>query len=295
MMQTMTSDLFDLGDVRLVAEAAGSPGDPPVILLHGGGQTRHAWHRAVTEMGSRGFHATAIDMRGHGDSSWAPDGNYSLDRLGDDIEAILGVFARPAALVGASIGGLSALLAIAERNIEVTALVLVDVATRFLSRGADQIAGFMTANPDGFASLEEASAVIAAYLPDRPPPSDISGLQKNLRQGSDGRWRWHWDPQFMFGPHQPRASEHTDRLDQAVLRLGDRGVPILLIRGARSELVAPEAVEYFMTLAPQTRHIDVADAGHMVAGDRNDQFGEHVISFLQQALLESNHSGSSVK
>jgi non-heme chloroperoxidase len=281
---TTTSIPLQLREVSLVAEAAGSPEAPPVVLLHGGGQTRHAWHWAVTELAQEGFYALAYDMRGHGDSTWAPDGDYSLDRLGDDIAGIVDALPRPAALVGASIGGASALLAVAERDIDVTALVLVDVATRFLPSGADQINGFMTAHPDGFASLEEASAVISAYRPGRPPPSDLSGLRKNLRLGSDGRWRWHWDPQFMFGEHKPSASQHTDRLDRAVVRLGERGVPILLVRGARSELVAPEAVDYFMTLAPHTRHVDVAEAGHMVAGDRNDKFSDAVITFLKEAV-----------
>jgi pimeloyl-ACP methyl ester carboxylesterase len=171
---------------------------------------------------------------------------------------------------------------------------LVDIATRFLDRGANQINGFMTANPDGFATLEEAAEVIASYLPERPAPSNLSGLRKNLRQGSDGRWRWHWDPQFMFGEHKPSASEHTDRLDRAVKELGGREVPILLIRGERSELIAPEAIEHFKKLAPHTRHIDVAEAGHMVAGDRNDKFSEAVISFLNEVVLgEQRHRSSS--
>jgi len=286
-MSTETTTLpFDIGQLRLVAEAAGSPEDPPVVLLHGGGQTRHAWRWAVVELAKNGFYALAYDMRGHGDSAWASDGNYSLDRLCDDVGGILASLDRPAALVGASVGGATALLTAAERNVDITALVLVDIATRFAPRGANQISGFMTAYPEGFSSLEEASGVIAAYLPERPPRRDLSGLRKNLRLGSDGRWRWHWDPKFMFGEHQPRVSLQTERLDRSVVGLGDRGVPILLVRGERSELILPEAIDHFKSLAPAARHVDVSGAGHMVAGDQNDKFGEAIISFLRETVLQ---------
>jgi len=97
--------------------------------------------------------------------------------------------------------------------------------------------------------------VISAYLPGRPRPatSPVSARICDWDRMDAGAGTGILS--FMFGEHKPSASQHTDRLDRAVVRLGERGVPILLVRGARSELVAPEAVDYFMTLAPHTRHV----------------------------------------
>jgi non-heme chloroperoxidase len=232
-----------------------------------------------------GWRAWSLDLRGHGDSDWAPDGNYSIDAFGADIKALSATLPRPPILVGASLGGLSSLLAIAESDVQedtARGLVLVDVAHRLETVGRDRIGSFMTGNLDGFASLEEAADVIAAYNPNRPRPKDLSGLAKNLRQRDDGRWVWHWDPAFVqgrFGSADETRAEETGwgRLDSAVDNLR---VPTLLVRGRSSDLLSEEGVQDFMARAPHAEFADVAGAGHMVAGDRNEVFNRAVLDFL---------------
>ena len=283
----MSRTLQGSGGIQLAADVGGPTNGPTVVLLHGGGQTRHSWHGTWKVLADAGWHAVSLDLRGHGDSEWDPEGDYSLDAFADDARAVAESMPEPPVMVGASLGGLSALVAIAESEPQTDvarALVLVDVANRLEDGGRDRIGAFMTANLDGFASLEEAADAIAAYNPHRPRPRDLGGLSKNLRRREDGRWYWHWDPAFVIGKFgsadETRASVvQPNRLDRAAETID---VPVLLVRGRRSDLLSTEGVEDFMSRAPHTEFVDVAGAGHMVAGDRNEVFNNAILRFLDR-------------
>jgi len=266
------------GGLELVADAHGDPSAPPVLLLHGGGQTRRAWGGTAAALAARGFHAVALDLRGHGESDWAPDGDYTVDAFAADVRAVAARLGGRPALIGASLGGLAALIAEGEAATPgASAVVLVDITPRVQPEGVDRIVTFMTGHPDGFATLEEAAEAVAAYVPHRPRPKDVAGLRKNLRLGADGRYRWHWDPRLMTGERRIGASRDPERLDRAARGLR---VPTLLVRGRMSDVVAEEDARHFLALAPDARYVDVSDAGHMVAGDRNDPFTAAVVEFL---------------
>ncbi len=283
----MSRTLQGSGGIQLAADVGGPTNGPTVVLLHGGGQTRHSWHGTWKVLADAGWHAVSLDLRGHGDSEWDPEGDYSLDAFAADARAVAESMPEPPVMVGASLGGLSALVAIAESEPQTDvarALVLVDVANRLEDGGRDRIGAFMTANLDGFASLEEAADAIAAYNPHRPRPRDLGGLSKNLRRREDGRWYWHWDPAFVIGKFgsadETRASVvQPNRLDRAAETIE---VPVLLVRGRRSDLLSTEGVEDFMSRAPHTEFVDVAGAGHMVAGDRNEVFNNAILRFLDR-------------
>jgi pimeloyl-ACP methyl ester carboxylesterase len=271
---------------RIVADEAGDPAGPPVVLLHGGGQTRHSWGTTLGAVASRGWRAYAIDLRGHGESDWAADGDYTLDAFAGDVLAISRALEQRPALVGASLGGIASLAAIGEHTEEsvARALVLVDVAPRIEEQGRMRIGLFMMEHMEsGFASLDEVADAIQAYNPHRPRPSDLGGLQKNLRRGEDGRWYWHWDPAFIGGrlgsPDETRSSiVDPERLGRAARALT---VPTLLVRGRVSDLLSEEGAQELLEMVPHARLVDVAGAGHMVAGDRNDLFNDAVVQFLE--------------
>ncbi len=273
---------------RRLAPTWHSQGQAVALLLHGGGQTRHAWDGTARALAVTGWQSVALDQRGHGDSAWIEDGAYSFADFGADalvvgraITAETGV--KPVA-VGASLGGLASLLALAESVSDpvFSALVLVDIVPQMDPRGVDHIKGFMRAHAaEGFASVEAAADAIAAYLPHRPRPRSLAGLSKNLRLQADGRFRWHWDPRFLDGP-RPVAADWdimAGKLD-AVTRA--MPVPSLLVRGASSELVTEAAAEAFLALSPTTQYANISEARHMVAGDKNDAFAEAVVGFLAQ-------------
>ena len=283
-------DLEGFNGIRLAADVAGDPNGPTVVLLHGGGQTRHAWGTTLEVLAGQGWHAHTVDLRGHGESDWAADADYSIEAFAADVVAIANTFDEPPALVGASLGGISALAAIGEydggpaRDQLARALVLVDVAPRMEDDGRRRIGAFMTAHlVDGFASLDEVADAISRYNPHRPRPSDYSGLRKNLRQRADGRWFWHWDPAFVSGKFgsddETRSLADPSRLEAAARALT---LPTLLVRGRTSDLLSEEGAREFLLLAPHAELADVAGAGHMVAGDRNDLFNDVVVRFLER-------------
>jgi pimeloyl-ACP methyl ester carboxylesterase len=272
--------------VTLAADVYGPADGAPVILLHGGGQTRHAWGNTAEVLAEHGRRAFTVDLRGHGDSQWAPDGKYSLDAFAADLRSVIATLGRPPALVGASLGGLTGLVMIGESPTPVArALVLVDVAPRMEVGGVARIRDFMVGRPDGFASLEEVADAIAAYNPHRPRPSNLDGLRKNVRQRADGRWIWHWDPRFMTArdPTTDASADETrslidhDRLERAARAVT---VPTLLVRGRVSDLLSEEGAQELLALVPHAQLANVAGAGHMVAGDRNDLFNDAVVGFL---------------
>ncbi len=269
---------FTVDDLELVADAYGGADGAPVILLHGGGQTRHAWDQTAEALAEAGFRAIAIDARGHGESQWDDRGRYQLEFFARDLMAIVEQQSVPPAIVGASLGGSTAMLAIGTMGLEVSSVVLVDIAPKIEARGVARIFEFMTAHTDGFESLEQAADAVAAYLPHRQRPRDLSGLRKNLRQKDDGRLHWHWDPSFIRAMAERNPSERHD-LSDAARRLT---VPTLLVRGKLSDLLSEEGARHFLELVPHAEYVDVTGAAHMVAGDDNVRFSQAVVSFLEQ-------------
>ncbi|MBI5089779.1 MAG: alpha/beta hydrolase [Actinobacteria bacterium] len=252
-----------------------------MLLLHGGGQTRHSWGGTASVLAEHGFYAVNADLRGHGDSDWDPDGNYTLAMFQRDVEAWCRMLGRPA-VVGASMGGLAALWTEGSRSRDglepaARAVVLVDIAHRSEPEGIQRIIDFMTGRPDGFASIDEAAEAVASYMPHRPRPSSNTGLARNLRLGDDGRYHWHWDPQFISGRAGPHDASDFEQLADHARRLT---MPVLLVRGQMSDVVSEDAAHEFLHLVPHARFVDVGGASHMVAGDRNDVFTDAVVQFL---------------
>ena len=279
---TPTPDRFfdGAGGVRIAADEWGPKDGPLVLLQHGGGQTRHAWKGAGETLGAAGYHALALDARGHGDSSWAPDGVYGQDIMVADLRAVVAQLGkRRPVLMGASMGGGVSLVAIGEDHIDATALVLVDIAHRIETEGTQKIQAFMDQKPDGFVSLEEVADAIASYQPHRTRPKSLDGLAKNVRLAPDGRYRWHWDPQFRTGHRD--LDKREQRLEACASNLA---LPTLLVRGGLSDVLSEAGAEEFLQLCPHSEYVNVTSAGHMVAGDRNDVFATSCIEFLKRTV-----------
>ena len=282
MTESKTIQFSSSENFPLTADVYGDPTHNPILFMHGGGQTRHAWGGAAAVIANRGWYAISIDHRGHGDSGWSPSSSYELDDFVADFFCILEQISRPTVVCGASLGGRTALMALGEGNQNLTsALILVDIAPMTEPEGVARIQQFMRANLDGFECLEQAADAVAAYRKHRSRPKDISGLKKNLRLKDDGRWYWHWDPKYL------ERKDRSDPLDVERVRVATPNitVPTLLIRGGSSDVVSSEGVKDFLYLLPSAQFIDVADAGHMVAGDKNDIFTDAVECFLDDTFL----------
>ena len=268
--------------IHLTADVLGERGSPAVILMHGGGQTRHSWHAASTELARQGYHVINYDARGHGDSDWSPQGEYSLEILAADLKDIIRTLPQPPALVGASMGAATSLFAVGNSPPDlVRAMVLVDFVPEVEREGSERIRSFMNANLGGFATLEEAADAVSRYYPHRPQPRHMSGLMKNLRRRDDGRLYWHWDPRFVTRRERGEPPQFSGKLSDAATRIQ---VPTLLVRGLLSDIVSERGVASLRERLPSLVVLDVAGAAHMVAGDKNDQFNQGVIGFLQQQI-----------
>ncbi len=262
---------------RLAVDVSGPEHAPTVFLLHGGGQTRHSWERAHGALAQAGYRVISVDARGHGESEWIANGDYTLEAQVADLVALINAVGGKPALVGASMGGVNSLVACGQMPDLAAALVLVDVTPKLEAKGTEHIHRFMSGSPNGFASLEEAADAIAAYNPTRPKPKNLNGLSKNLRLRDNGRWYWHWDPKFIQGDRHLKISHIRDTMAIAARQVH---IPTLLVRGKESDVVSMEGVRELQELVPQLEFIDVEGAGHMVAGDRNDMFNSAIIEFL---------------
>jgi pimeloyl-ACP methyl ester carboxylesterase len=265
--------------LQLVADVVGAADAPTLLFMHGSGQTRQSWGAALEEAAKRGYRALSLDLRGHGDSDWSPDGTYTLDSFAADVRQAIEYLGGEPILVGASLGGIIGLLIAAAPPPPVRALVLVDITPRVEMTGAKEVSAFMDSAPNGFGSVEEAADAVSAYLPHRQRPKDTSGLKRNLRL-RDGRYYWHWDPAMLqmgrdakFGGPNP--------LETAARALK---LPTLLIRGGRSRIVSEAGVREFLEMTPQAEFVDICDAHHMVAGDANDAFNQAVFSFVDRQV-----------
>ena len=269
--------------IHLVADVWGDDRDPPVLLMHGGGQTRHAWGNTARVLAGQGWRAVSLDLRGHGDSEWALNADYSFTAYAADCVAVVDQLGRTPVLVGASLGGITAMLAEGGSDRDVsTGLVIVDVTHRTNPAGVQRIRDFMASGVRGFSTLEEAADAIAAYIPHRPKRVNPSGLMKVLRQRRDGRWYWHWDPKLLDHGRTEVPRKEFDKIFEAAM--ANIRVPTLLVRGTLSDVVTDEGVREFLDKIPGAKLVDVGGAAHMVAGDQNDAFSQAVIEFLEHDI-----------
>jgi len=269
---------FPVAEISLAVETRNAGGRPVLLFAHGFGQTRGAWNGAASILAGSGCCCVTFDSRGHGESDRVANGDYHMDQFAGDLARLADAQPQPPILVGASMGGLLGLLLAGEITPSpFQALVLVDITPRWETAGVERILAFMQAHPDGFADYAEAAEQIAGYMPQRRKRKSEEQLRPLLRESADGRLRWHWDPALLSGVvreserYQPRLQEAASRVE----------VPVLLLSGARSDVVSGDTVSEFMQLVPHAQHRALPNATHMVAGDANDAFTREIARFVQ--------------
>ncbi|WP_417622392.1 alpha/beta fold hydrolase [Parasphingorhabdus sp.] len=263
--------------LELAGSAYGDPAAPPVLFFHGGGQSRNAWLGSARKVAEAGYYGISFDLRGHGESDWAADGDYLLDAFGRDVERLLYQFERPVTLVGASRGGQAALVGGSRHPDRVRLIMLADVAPLMRDDGVDGIRAFFEQGESGFASLEDAAESLARNL-HQPRMADAGKLARAMRQDDTGRWHWHWDPatgkrEFLHPPSEGEA------ILTAAARLQS---PAVLVRAELSHLLTDEGVARFQQLAPQIEVVTAPGAGHMFTADRNDEFAAQLLDVLER-------------
>lgn len=261
-----------VGGLRLHYLDWGTAGLAPLVCLHGITQTAHSWDEVAPAL-ARHHHVRALDQRGHGDSTWAADGDYAIETQSRDVEEFLRtVIGGPAILVALSMGGLNAMTLAARAPAMVRALVVVDIAPQVERKGVEHIRQFVTAN-DELDSFEEFVARAHAFNPRRSLDNIRERLRHNLRRLESGRWTWKYDPALRNpGRAAGDISVLWDRL--AAIRC-----PVLIVRGGESDILAPETAARLATLV-HAEVRTVPGAGHSVMGDNPSGFLTAVEPFL---------------
>jgi pimeloyl-ACP methyl ester carboxylesterase len=266
--------------LELAADAMGPADAPAVLFFHGGGQSRKSWSGAARVVAGAGYRAMTVDLRGHGDSDWAADGDYNLAAFGRDVAAIVRSWPQPPlALVGASRGGQAALVGAAASPGAVALVMLADVSPGLRDEGVDAMRNFFAASSQGFANVREAADALSTHL-GLPRRADPRGLERSLRRGADGRLFWHWDPKTVSPEflNPPSEGEAMERAAAAIT------CPVVLVRAALSTIVTDESVALFRKLTPQLEVVVAEGVGHMYTGDRNDAFAATLLEHLSRRL-----------
>jgi pimeloyl-ACP methyl ester carboxylesterase len=250
----------------------GTAGLAPLVCLHGITQTAHSWDEVAPAL-ARHHHVRALDQRGHGDSTWAADGDYGIETQSRDVEKFLRTaIGGPAILVALSMGGLNAMTLAARTPAMVRALVVVDIAPQVERKGVEHIRQFVTAN-DELDSFEDFVARAHAFNPRRSLDNIRERLRHNLRRLESGRWTWKYDP----------ALRNPGRAAGDISTLWDRltaiRCPVLIVRGEESDILAPETAARLATLV-HAEVRTVPGAGHSVMGDNPSGFLAAVEPFL---------------
>jgi len=262
----------------------GHRGLSPVLCLHGGGQTAYMYEELGDALRGR-HHLLAPDLPAHGDSDPLPMDEWTRHDLAASLPPVVEEFGFDRSVViGASLGGITAITLAAAHPALVAAIVLIDVGHRLEEAGVRKIMEFMTAH-ESFASLEEAAREIAVYLPHRKEVRPES-LSRNLRQRPDGRWVWKHDMgrRWRARAAAAEAEEHDWRtmmtgLDDDAASLQ---CPVLILRGAASDVLSDEGAEEVAALIPDARLATVKNAGHLAAGDNPESTVGLISSFLNE-------------
>jgi pimeloyl-ACP methyl ester carboxylesterase len=258
----------------LVGDICNSSGGPTAILLHGGGQSRSSWRIATQRLGDAHYKACALDLRGHGDSDWSPNGDYRIERVAD-LVSVIEDLGSPAVLIGASFGGHVSLVTAARHPFLVRALVLCDVTPWIEGEATKAMRSIMCAAAAGFASVQDAANHIDEVR-GFPSNLDANRLRRHMRQDAEGRLYWRWDPQFFLS--QDTQNENlTELLTAAAEKLK---VPTLLIRAEHSEIVTPQQISKFARMVPHASTAEIAGARHTVSADDNEKYASLILEFL---------------
>lgn len=263
----------------------GHRGLPQVLALHGGGQTAYMYEELGGALGDR-YHVLAPDLPGHGDSDPLPPGvSFGREAFADAVAPVISTFGfARSAIVGASLGGITAITHAARQPEQVRGIVLIDVGHRLEVQGVRRIMEFLSAH-ESFGSLDEAAAEIALYMPQRKNVRPAS-LSRNLRQRPDGRWVWKhrlgrgWRERMAeVGDVEPQVDMVVDGLDRDAAGLR---CPVLVLRGARSDVLSGEGAQEIVDLIPQARLEVVERAGHLAAGDNPQSTTALITAFLDE-------------
>ena len=269
----------DVGSSRRISALVWGEAPPELVLIHGGAQNAHTWDTVAIALDRP---LVAIDLPGHGHSAAVAAGDHRAEALAADVGMAIDELAPDAnAVVGMSLGGMTAIVLAATRPELVRRLVLVDITPGVDRDKAKSITDFVR-GPATFANFDQILARTIEHNPTRTEASLRRGILHNAEQLDDGSWRWRYrrdgDASAPYGFAGDEEIDATARLWEA---LGSVAVPVLLARGMRSQSVVDDDDEAeLLRRLPNARVVHFAEAGHSVQGDMPVELAAAIADFV---------------
>lgn len=248
----------------------------PLVLLHGVTGHARTWDHLAREL-APSWRVLALDQRGHGDSEAAPDGDYRVATMAQDLGAFVdGLGLARFALLGLSMGGRVAIAYGGAQPHRIERLVLVDIGPDIHPPGAERVRAMMSGAPEHIESEAQALDYVRRANPRYDATEVAHRVRHGLKRAADGTLTWKYDKALR---DMMRAGGRRDVIDLWE-PLGRIPCPTLLIRGAESDILSPEIAKRMLETLPDGRLVELAGAGHSVPGDRPEEFARIVRSFL---------------
>ncbi|MCY3638371.1 MAG: alpha/beta hydrolase [Chloroflexi bacterium] len=255
----------------------GNPDNPPMLLLHGFAQTCHSWDFVALGF-SDDYHVIVLDQRGHGDSDWAPDGDYSPETQQKDISAVVDSLGLEGfVLMGLSMGGRNSFTYAANNPGKVKALVIVDAAPQNMTQGTDNIRNFVQQD-DELESVDAFVDRVLQFNPRRDRQQVRGSILHNLKELPNGNWTWKYDRALRRPGRRMGSDPDTEQRLWGYIR--SLQCPTLLVRGGASDIVALDTADRMHQAIPNSRLATIEGAGHLVMGDSPSGFQNAVTEFI---------------
>lgn len=259
-MARPSSEQVTTSGLRLHYLDWGNAAAPPLVCVHGYTSSADAFNGFARRFRDR-FHIVALDVRGHGESAWSPDGAYTYrDQAGDLAAFVDGLGLGRFILLGTSMGGIIAMMYAMEHGVRLRALVLNDIGPD-AEQGSQRITRMVGGRPDTFATLDEAMAWRRAASPivagrDVADQRELAlGL---LRQRADGTWGWKMDPAYV----RQRVEHGAPVRPELWPTLAGLACPALVVWGTDSDVLSDAQARRMVETLPKGELLAIPGVGH---------------------------------
>jgi len=257
----------------------GTAGRRPIVFLHGAALNAHTWDVVCLALRHQ-YHCRAVDQRGHGESAWAEDGDYSGDAHRGDIEALVDHLGLDQfVLVGHSMGGFNAFNYAFHHSHRLAALVLVDAGPSLLLKGAKRIFDFVSQTAE-LDSLDEVIQKAMEFNPRRDPRLLRHSLLYNFRQTPSGKWARKTDLRMWQG--SKNREQERDRLIERFRDAARISCTTLIVQGGLSDVFTSEDAQKLASDFSNGHYAQVGEAGHTVQVDNPREFAQVLSKFLER-------------